>query len=256
MTRRIKAVLEYDGTDFCGWQRQTGAPTIQEAVETALAKLFQKQTRVTSAGRTDAGVHALGQVISFLTDATIPVRGILRGSNSLLPETIRIVDVQDAPLSFNPRHDAILRWYQYAVMNRTAAPAIERLHMAHVPYRLDNHLLSELCKMFVGTHDFAGFRSVDCGAKRTRLTLETFQCQRQGDIVTFDLRCRSFLQNMVRILVGGVIEATRGKIQLSLLREMLKSGHRDSRVPTAPACGLTLMRVYYPGDDLCFKSGG
>ena len=246
--RRIKAILEYEGTDFYGWQRQAGAPSIQEAVESALGRLFRKPVRVTAAGRTDAGVHALGQVISFLTDSNIPLRGILRGGNSFLPETIRLVRVEDVPLSFNPRKDAILRWYRYRALNRSSSPALGRALLSHIPYKLDDRLLSEVCSLFSGVHDFAAFRSADCTARRTRLNLETFHFQRRDDLIIFDLRCRSFLQNMARILVGAAVEAARGKIPLSLLQEILATGQRDPRIPTASACGLVLMKVYYPAE--------
>lgn len=246
MSRRIRIILEYDGTDFCGWQSQRDVtPSIQDTIETALAKLFQSQTRITAAGRTDAGVHAKGQVISFITDSTIPLRGILRGGNSLLPESIRFLEVDEAPQTFNPRRDAILRWYRYTAFNRTAAPAIMRQYMAHIPYHLDFRLLEKACNLFEGIHDFAAFRSADCSAKRTRLNLEIFQFKREDDILNFDLKCRSFLQNMVRILIGAVIETARGRLSLDFLKETLESGKRDSRIPTAPACGLTLMKVYY-----------
>lgn len=246
VNRRIKIILEYDGTDFCGWQSQReGAPSIQDIIEAALAKLFQSQIRITAAGRTDAGVHAKGQVISFVTESKIPLHGILRGGNSLLPESVRFLKVEDAPLSFNPRRDARLRWYRHTLINRIAAPAMMRQYMAHIPYRLDFDLLDKACNLFVGVHDFAAFRSADCNAKRTRLNLETFEFQREDDILRFDLKCRSFLQNMVRILIGAVTEAARGRLSLDFLQETLESGKKDSRIPTAPACGLTLMKVYY-----------
>jgi len=246
VSRRIRIILEYDGTDFCGWQSQRGSvPSIQDTIEAALAKLFQIQTRVTAAGRTDAGVHAKGQVISFLTDSIIPLRGILHGGNSLLPESIRFIEVDEVPAVFNPRRDALLRWYRYTVINRAAAPAIMRRYMTHIPYHIDMGLLEKACNHFEGVHDFAAFRSSDCHAKRTRLNLETFKFEREDDVLRFDLKCRSFLQNMVRILIGAVIETARGRLSLEFLKETLESGKQDSRIPRAPACGLTLMKVYY-----------
>ncbi len=246
--RRIKAILEYDGTAFSGWQRQPDKHSIQEMVELALEKLFQRPVRISAAGRTDAGVHAAGQVMSFLTDSSISPRGILRGTNTFLPEAIRLIEVSEVPESFNPRRDAVLRWYRYRVMNRTTAPVLGRHFITHIPYRLDYGRLEKATSLLLGRHDFAGFRSSQCSAKRTHLTLETFDVSRARDIVIFDLQCRSFLQNMVRILVGAVIEVARGKIPISLIARTLKSGCRDPRIPTAPACGLTLMKVYYAGD--------
>ena len=255
MTRRIKGIIEYDGTDYSGWQRQPDAPSVQETLEGALEKLLRKSLRVTAAGRTDAGVHALGQVISFLTESPLPCRNILRGANSFLPPSIRLVKVEEAEENFHPRRDAVLRWYRYLILNRSAAPVWAGRFITHVPGNLEESILKEATSLFLGTHDFAGFRSTDCEARRTRLTIQWFKVSREGALIRFDVACRSFLQNMVRILVGGIIEAARGKISPDVLSEMLESGKRDPRVPTAPAKGLTLMRVYYPGDPMDDLSG-
>jgi tRNA pseudouridine38-40 synthase len=249
MSDRIKAIVEYDGTDFCGWQRQAGPVSIQECIESALEKLFQSKIQVTAAGRTDAGAHALGQVISFINPSAIPLYKILKGANTHLPESIRIVEIEKVPASFNPRGDTILRWYRYCVINRSPAPVWARRFVTHIPYTLDLEILREAMSLFLGTKNFAAFRSIDCEAKRTDLTLKKFQLTRRGALLMFDFECRSFLQNMVRILMGAVMEAARGKIPLSLIGEMLETGKRNPVIPTLPASGLTLMRVYYPGDD-------
>jgi len=249
MSIRIKATIEYDGTEFCGWQRQAGPVSIQESIESALEKLFQSRVQVTAAGRTDAGAHALGQVISFVNPSSIPLYKILKGANSYLPESIKIVDIEKVSDSFNPRKDAILRWYRYLVINRSPGPVWARRFVTHIPFKLDLELLRNAMSLFEGTKNFAAFRSIDCEAKRTVLTLRKFQLTVRGPLLVFDLQCRSFLQNMVRILMGAVIEAARGKIPISLLGEMLETGKRNPIIPTLPASGLTLMRVYYPGDD-------
>lgn len=248
MAVRIKAIVEYDGTDYCGFQIQKTHPTIQEAIEKSLEKLFQTPTRISAAGRTDAGVHALGQVISFVTESPIPPNKMLKAINAHLPPSIKFVEIGEIPLSFNPRKDAILRWYRYQVVNRNPAPVLGRRYFTHVPYCLDFESLENAVGLFRGAHDFAGFRSVDCSAKRTRLNLRKFRITRDGDHLIFDLECRSFLQNMVRILIGGVIKVSRGKIPLELLSETLETGKRDPRIPTYPSQGLILMKVYYPGD--------
>ncbi|MBN1903420.1 tRNA pseudouridine(38-40) synthase TruA, partial [Candidatus Sumerlaeota bacterium] len=193
MAIRIKATLEYDGTDFCGFQIQKGQPTIQETIEQSLEKLYQKPIRISAAGRTDTGVHALGQVISFITESNIPPHKTLRAINAHLPETIRVVEIEEVPVSFHPRKDAMLRWYRYQALNRSVAPVLEKRYFTHVPYRLDFEILERIVGMLEGNHDFAGFRSVDCAAKRTRLTLRRFQVKRDGARVIFDLECRSFL---------------------------------------------------------------
>jgi len=250
MTRRIKAVVEYDGTDFFGWQVQPDTPTIQGEIEKALEKLLVSPVRISAAGRTDAGVHALGQVVSFTLESTLETGNILKGTNSFLPPSIRLVRVEDVPLEFDPRRDAILRNYRYDVLNRSVAPVYGRRFLSHIPWRLNRSRLDKAVELLKGTHDFSGFRSSDCEAKRTLLTLQTFEVSRNGELLRFDLLCRSFLKNMVRILIGGVIEVSRGKLELSVLEEMLDSGSRDPRVPTAPPAGLTLMKVYYPGEEI------
>jgi len=135
------------------------------------------------------------------------------------------------------------------VINRSPAPVWARRFVTHIPYTLDLEILREAMSLFLGTKNFAAFRSIDCEAKRTDLTLKKFQLTRRGALLMFDFECRSFLQNMVRILMGAVMEAARGKIPLSLIGEMLETGKRNPVIPTLPASGLTLMRVYYPGDD-------
>jgi tRNA pseudouridine38-40 synthase len=248
MTRRIKAIVEYEGTEYSGWQLQKNANTVQAEIESALKKLLLKKIRVSAAGRTDAGVHAQGQVISVITDSSINNRGILKGTNSFLPPDIRLLNVCEVPDNFDPRRNAVLRWYRYFMINRSVRPVKGRRFISHVPYPLDFDLIRKVTSALEGDHDFSGFRSSECTGKRTRLNLELFQAEKDGDIIIFDLKCRSFLQNMVRILIGTVIEVSRGKIPLSDVIEILKSGKRDSRIATASAVGLTLMKVYYGKD--------
>lgn len=242
---RYKAIVEYDGTDFSGWQIQPESITLQECIENGLSDLLGHHLRVSASGRTDAGVHALGQVISFVTDKNITCRNVMKGTNVRLPESVRLVSVEKAPDAFDPRRDAILRWYRYSVINRSVEPVIARRFVTHIPYRLDFSILEKALSMFPGEHDFSGFRSVQCSASRTNLTMETVSMKRIGDFFYVDFKCRSFLHNMIRIIMGGVIEVARGKKSIHILDEMLSSGERNSSVPTAPARGLCLMKVYY-----------
>lgn len=249
MSRRIKAIVEYDGSDFCGWQIQPQVCTIQGEIEKALAKVLTEDVRITAAGRTDAGVHALGQVISFTTEKAIPTQGIIRGANSHLPCSVRIVNASEVPDSFHPRKDAIFRWYRYSVLNRKTRPVINRNYLTFIPVDLDFEIINEAVNMFRGEHDFSGFRSADCESRRTMLNMKYFHVFRRRNLIVMDLGCRSFLYNMVRIITGGIFEAARGKIGLSVLEEMLASGVRNPFVPTAPPTGLVLMKVYYPGEE-------
>ncbi len=248
MTRRFRAVCEYDGSGFAGWQIQPNALTVQGCIEHALASVLREPVRVSASGRTDAGVHALGQVISFVTERDIPPDGIRKGANGFLPEGVRLTSVEPVSMEFDPRRNAVLRWYRYLVLNRPEAPSWCRGILAHFPYPLDDVLIQKTTAFFRGEHDFNGFRSADCEAERTVLTMETCEAWRRGALIIFDLRCRSFLMNMVRIIIGGILDVARGRLHPDVLSEALDTGCRNDIIPTAPARGLTLVRVYYPGD--------
>lgn len=251
--RNIKIILEYDGTEYSGWQRQKNARTVQEECEKALSKVAQGTITLTGSGRTDSGVHALGQVANFFTRSTLDPPSLMRGANSLLPEDVRIIDAEEVGREFNARRDAVLRWYQYRIINRKIAPALYRRYYTHVPYRLDLHKMRAAARKLEGTHDFRAFRSILCTAKRTSLTLEAIAIFTEADRILLDFRCRSFLHNMVRIITGAFIEIARGKIPMKTLDEMLATGIRPDNIPTASPEGLFLMSVVYP-DTVAEKS--
>ena len=243
--RNIKLTIEYDGTNYAGWQRQTNAPSIEAELEAAIGRIVQERISLTGAGRTDAGVHALGQVANFHTASRLPLTNILRGANSLLPRDIAIVAIEEVPDKFNARRSALLRWYRYCILNRPAPSPIAATFCWHVPQQLKAQSMLGIADMLHGTHDFKGFRSQVCTAKRTVLTMETSTITFDEPHITIDLKCRSFLHNMVRIIVGLMVEAGKGKIQPRVCREMLDNGIRDPKIPTAPPQGLTLMKVSY-----------
>ncbi|OPZ05699.1 MAG: tRNA pseudouridine synthase A [candidate division BRC1 bacterium ADurb.BinA364] len=243
--RNIFLVIQYDGGRFRGWQRQAGGPTVQQTVEEALEPINGAPVRLTGSGRTDAGVHALGQAANFRACSSHSPQAFLRAANARLPEDVAIVEAREAPLHFNARRDARLRWYRYRLAAGGVRPALHRATTAFVPYALDPALGARALDLFRGEHDFAGFRGAGCGARRTVLDLECWLCA-EGGVWTFDFRCRSFLYNMARALVGATIEAARGKLPLEQIAEALATGRRGERIPTAPARGLTLMAVGYP----------
>ncbi len=251
--RNIKLLIEYDGTRYSGWQRQKNAPSIQAKIEAALAKVVQERVTLYGAGRTDAGVHALGQVANFMTASSLVPQSLQKGCNSIVPADIRILEACEVPARFHARHDAVLRWYRYQIINRSEGPALLRHYYAHVPYRIDIEQMEEAAGILRGRHDFAAFRGQQCTARRTVLTLEKLEIQRQESILHIELTCRSFLYNMARIIVGTLIAVGRKKISLDAVKQMLDTQKRHRLVSTVPPHGLILMGVDYPPEKLLFQ---
>ena len=247
--RNIRLTVEYDGTRYVGWQRQSNGLSVQQVLEDALAAHLGVRVRVVGSGRTDSGVHALGQVASFRTVSQMPVRGIARGLLEHLPPDVTVTDAAEVPDAFDARRSARLRWYRFFLLNRPVAPALARAHMTHVARRLDPARMADAARVLAGTHDFAAFRSVSCTARRTSLDLWPVEIGAPGDgIIVMDFRCRSFLQNMVRILAGCIVACGEGRMATDDLRRMLETGERSRRAVTLPPQGLHLWRVYY-GDE-------
>lgn len=247
--RIIRMTLEYDGSRYVGWQRQTNGVSVQEKVENALGRHLGERVRVTAAGRTDTGVHALGQVISFPTNRNLTPHAIARGALPHLPRDITIVDAADAPPGFSARRSARLRWYRYFILNRSIAPAVGASYVTHVPYRLDMNRMHTAAALFEGHHDFRAFRAKTCTAVRTCLTMHKPEILELRDrVIAIDFKCQSFLQNMVRILAGTMVSCARGKLELAEVQKMLDTGNRANDAVTLPPNGLFLYRVLYEGD--------
>jgi len=246
MMNNFKLTLEYDGTDFNGWQSQPNGRTVQDVLEAALAEVLQRPVRVNGACRTDSGVHAKGQVANFRIETERRCEEILRGGNANLPMDAAILEVKAMDEGFDSRRDAIFRRYQYVICNSPVRPVIERRRAVHIGYSLDLAPMQEACRHLLGEHDFSGFRSVDCRAGRTLLTLEQAELIKRGDCILFNIGCRSFLMNMVRILGGTLVEIGRGKLAPDIIDQILESGDRRLSGPTLPPHGLTLMEVRYP----------
>ncbi|MBX7244804.1 MAG: tRNA pseudouridine(38-40) synthase TruA [Candidatus Sumerlaeaceae bacterium] len=248
--RNIRLVLEYDGSNYVGWQRQINGISIQEKVEEALAVQLGTPVRVTAAGRTDAGVHALGQVVNFHTSSELTPRAIHRGAIRHLPRDITIVAADEVPVTFNARRDARLRWYRFHILNRSIAPAVGANFLTHVPFPLNPDKMGEAAARFEGHHDFSAFRAVTCTAVRTDLTMQRPGIRLLPDgLIIMDFRCRSFLQNMVRIMAGTIVACGRGRLAATEISEMLKTGKRRNEAVTLPPNGLFLYRVHYTGED-------
>jgi tRNA pseudouridine38-40 synthase len=245
-SRKIKMILEYDGTNYAGWQRQANAPSVQQAVEDALERYLGQAVRVTASGRTDAGVHAMGQVISFTPECGIPADAMGRGLTAFLPRDIAVIHSADAAPDFDARRSARMRWYRFFLSNRHPRPAVGSQFLTHIPGDLNFDEMTKAANMLTGEHDFSAFRSVACTATRTRLTMQPIEIARVSrDIIRIDFRCRSFLQNMVRILTGTLVAVGRGKMTVDDVQAMLDTGQRHKYAVTVQPNGLFLWQVSY-----------
>ena len=252
--RHIRLLVEYDGTGLCGWQRQANGPTVQGHLEVALGKLLAHEVGVVGASRTDAGVHARGQVASFRTERAIPLHGIRRGLNALLPDAIAIADAIEAAEDFHPRFSATGKHYRYLLWTRADRSPRWRDRAWHHPEALDLAAMREAAAALIGEHDFAAFRAAGCTAKRTvrridQIDVAQLPADLPGDawIVAVDVRGNAFLRNMVRIVVGTLVEVGRGRRPHGQLAEILASKDRARAGITAPARGLELVSVRYDG---------
>jgi tRNA pseudouridine38-40 synthase len=249
-------VVEYDGTALCGWQRQDNGPTVQGHLETALAALLTHEVAVAGASRTDAGVHARGQVASFRTERAIPLHGIRRGLNSLLPPAIAIAEASEAPDDFHPRFSATGKHYRYLVLTRDDRMPRWRDRAWHRPGGLDLAAMRRAATALVGEHDFAAFRAAGCTARHTVRRIEDIAIAELAadssdrGLVAMDVRGNAFLRNMVRILAGTLVEVGAGRRSAEQVAEILASRDRTRAGSTAPARGLELISVRYDGRKL------
>ena len=243
--RTLRIVVEYDGTGLSGWQRQDGQPTVQGWLEQAFKSMTGQDVVVRGAGRTDAGVHAEGQVASVEVSSRIPTLGFLRGLNTFLPPEIAVLDVADMPAGFNARHDARGKIYRYQVWNHPVRSPRFARHAWHVYDPLDTHAMRQAATVLLGQHDFRGFRSSDCDRTNTVRILRRFDVRRDGALVSIEVEGTAFLRNMVRILAGTLVAVGKGKLTRARVADVLEHGDRTKAGVTAPACGLTLVRVIY-----------
>jgi tRNA pseudouridine38-40 synthase len=245
--RHIRLVVEYDGTSLSGWQRQSNGPTVQAHLEDALAKLLQHEVVVIGASRTDAGVHARGQVACFWTERTIPLHGIRRGLNSMLPEAIAVNDATEVADDFHPRFSATGKLYRYTMFTRRdRAPRFANRAWHHYE-PLDVGAMQAAAVALVGEHDFAAFRAAGCAAKTSVRRLDAITIREGEDTLTLDVEGNAFLRNMVRILVGTLVEVGAGRRPIAQVAEILASRDRTQAGITAPAHGLELIEVRYAG---------
>lgn len=241
----IKLILEYDGTAYAGWQRQPDQPTIQEAVEAAIAGVTQISPTVIGAGRTDAGVHALGQVASFRIDRDMTPRVWTRALNAHLPKSIVVRSAALMPDTFHARHSARGKLYEYRILNRPERPAVERDYCWHIHQPLDDAAMNRAALALIGPHDFSSFQTQPTDNDDPTCHLQRFTVFREGDRLRIEAYADRFLKQMIRSIVGTLVEVGLNKRTPESLRTILNARDRSAAGKTAPPQGLFMMRVDY-----------
>ncbi len=241
-----KMIIEYDGTGLVGWQQQPNKPSVQHYLQEALNGLTGESVQVFCAGRTDAGVHALGQVVSFSLEKETPTAVICSGLNyHIKTQQISVLSVEQVDESFHARFSAIRRSYRYQIINRLAPLALEANRAWHVKNALNVAAMQEAAKYLVGRHDFSSFRDSQCQAKSAVRTLDKVEVSAENDRVFIDVSARSFLHHMVRNITGTLVLVGKGKWEPIQVKNALEAKDRRASGPNAPACGLYFMNVDY-----------
>ncbi len=245
--RNIRLLIQFDGTDFSGWQLQVTDRTVQGELEAALQQLTGEPVRVYSSSRTDAGVHAVGMAVNFKMDTTLPLVAFHYGLNSLLPTDLQVIAASDAPDDFHSRFSSLGKTYVYRIQTGdTRWPLMARTAW-HVRGELDVAAMQSAAAVMIGRHDFSAFRSAQCDADNPIRTVDELTVSTNADgIIEIKIRARAYLRNMVRIIAGTLVEVGKGKKDVQWVLELLESGDRTKGGMTAPPQGLFLMKVHYP----------
>ncbi len=244
---RYKLTIEYDGRPFRGWQRQDDAPTVQQAVEEAIRGFEGRDVRIRCAGRTDAGVHALGQVAhvdlgkDWRTDTVRDATNVHLGGHP-----VTILKAERVADSFDARLNAVKRHYHYRILDRRPGPALDIGRVWHVPYRLDHEALADAAQAFLGQHDFTTFRAAECQANSPIRSIDRFDVMRHGEEIAIVVSARSFLHHQVRSMVGALLPVGRGRWGRRDIARILAAADRSLCPALAPPWGLYLARVDYP----------
>lgn len=245
-SRNIRLTVEYDGTAYSGWQKQPQAPTVQGVLEERLQGICGHPVDLLVAGRTDAGVHGLGQTANFHTTSQLPTRRIRTVLNQLLPHDIRIADAKDVPETFHATYHAKAKLYRYVIRNTPDYTVFDRNTYHHLRLPLDVAAMRKAARALIGTHDFTAFRGTLGKRANPKRTLMRISVKRQGPNVVLEYTGESFLHQMVRILSGTLVYVGTGKFKPGDMGEILKSKDRKKAGPTLPPTGLFLVKVFYP----------
>lgn len=243
---RYKLTIEYDGTGLAGWQKQADAPSVQQHLEEAIEKFSAQPVRLHVAGRTDAGVHAFGQVAHFDMLKSMPSKKILAAINyHIRPNKIIVVDCQQVGKDFHARFGAKKRYYVYRIVNRREPLALEAGRAWFVPVKLDVEKMRLAAKHFIGKHDFTSFRASQCQSNSPIKTIDELRIEQKGDVIEIYVSAKSFLHHMVRNMTGALKYVGQGKWEVEKIPEVLKACDRNAGAVTAPACGLYFIKVDY-----------
>jgi tRNA pseudouridine38-40 synthase len=244
--RNIKLLIEYDGTNYQGWQIQPEGPTIQGMLEEKLSRLTGERIHVIGSGRTDSGVHAFGQVAHFKTQSQMDIRTIQRALNSLLPPDIVIQEVEEVDESFHARKHSKSKVYEYRILNRNLRSAFHRGYVWYIPQKLNLIEMKKATQGLIGEHDFSAFRTVGSPTRTAVRRVIRAEWKRGRDgLIRFEIEANGFLKQMVRSIIGTLVEIGKGRMKASDFRQIMNSKDRKKAGPTAPAQGLFLKEVKY-----------
>jgi tRNA pseudouridine38-40 synthase len=258
--RNLKLILAYDGADFSGWQVQPDAETVQGTLASAIGRITGEKVLPQGSGRTDAGVHALAQVVTFVTESSVPTENFVMALNDILPASVRVLEVAEAAANFHARHSARAKTYRYRIYRKAICPPFLARYVWHFPYPLDESSMARAAGLVVGEQDFTSFAAVDPDksfnhrghggtqesppASNVR-TIFSSSWERQGDELVYSVRGSGFLHHMVRNLVGTFILVGKRTLQAEDIARILEARNRSAAGATAPACGLYLLNVEY-----------
>ena len=245
--KRIKLTVAYDGTAYCGWQIQPNGITIEEVLNRALSHLTGEEIRLIGASRTDAGVHARGNVAVFDTQSAIPPERFPHAVNPLLPEDIAVVGAEEVSPDWHPRYQTSVKTYEYHILNREFPDPLRRTDSWHVSFPLDIGKMRQAAEYLKGEHDFRSFCSIHTGVKTTVRTVCELDVEKNGDMVVIRIQGNGFLYNMVRIIAGTLVEVGRGFRAPEEVKDILEAQDRDRAGATAPPRGLVLSSIEYRG---------
>lgn len=243
--KNIKLVLSYDGTNYYGWQRQTKYISVQEVLEKACKELFKQDVTIKGAGRTDAGVHALGQCASLMVDTPIPAQRIPLALNRILPMDIVVTHAEMMPANFHPQYLAKKKTYRYQILNAEFPVPQLRNYAFFVYTPLDVEAMNKAAQDFIGTHDFGGFCASRNTTRTTQRTIYYANVKKDDQLITFEICGDGFLYNMVRIMVGTLIEIGVGRLDPTSIKDIIVSKERQNAGDTVPAYGLTMCHIEY-----------
>ena len=243
--KNIKLTIEFDGSNFCGWQKQPKGRTVQETIEKAIFKATNEQIEINGSSRTDSGVHAKCMVANFFTNSTIPSEKFREAINVRLPEDVSIIRSEEVDENFHARYSSKGKTYSYTIINRYERLSLGHQYLYHYRYPLDFNKMEEACKYFLGTHDFKAFMSPGSSIKTTVRTIYELYLKKDGEKIQIFITGNGFLYNMVRIIVGTLLKVGNGKIKPDEIEDIIKEGNRKRAGMCVPAKGLILEKVFY-----------